>query len=287
MSVVDLDVDRRAAASADVVDLRQVTAGYGDQPVLTAVDLRVRRGELVGLVGPSGAGKTTLLRLLTAGADRHRGSIRVLGDVVRRGRPGDGIGYVPQLDTIDPAFPLTVRQVVLLGDAATSGRVPWFSRDERRSAAALLERLGLGPVADRPLGELSGGQRQRMMIARALHRRPDLLLLDEPTSGVDPSTRRDLLGLLFELHAEGLTVVLTTHDLNAVATRLPRIVCIAGGSASERGGSSVVADGAPARVLTPNVLERTYGAPMRIIRDGGRIVVVDPDPPAVPAVGAS
>jgi ABC-type Mn2+/Zn2+ transport system ATPase subunit len=133
----------------------------------------------------------------------------------------------------------------------------------------LLDRLGLAGLHDRPIRELSGGQQQRMFLARALHRRSELLLLDEPTSGVDLATRRDVLGVLRELHAEGLTILLTTHDLNFVAAHLPRVVCLNG---------LVTADGAPGRVLTAETLELTYGAPMRVLRDGGRVVVVDDAP---------
>jgi ABC-type Mn2+/Zn2+ transport system ATPase subunit len=108
-----------------------------------------------------------------------------------------------------------------------------------------------------------------MFLARALHRRSELLLLDEPTSGVDLATRRDVLAVLRELHAEGLTILLTTHDLNFVAAHLPRVVCLNG---------LVTADGVPSQVLTAETLELTYGAPMRVIEDGGRVVVVDEAP---------
>jgi zinc/manganese transport system ATP-binding protein len=130
----------------------------------------------------------------------------------------------------------------------------------------MLARLGLDGLQRRRLRELSGGQLQRTFLARALLRRSDLLLLDEPTSGVDLATRREVLATVQALHADGLTILLTTHDLNLVATHLPRTVCLNG---------AITADGAPGDVLTPEVLEATYGAPMRVIRDGARIVVVD------------
>jgi ABC-type Mn2+/Zn2+ transport system ATPase subunit len=251
------------------VELHDVGVGYGRTTVLRGLSFELERGELAGVVGPSGAGKSTLLRLLTGQADRHRGEVRVLGELVRDGRAPRGVGYVPQLEHIDWDFPLTVEQVVLLGDSARSGRVPWFSRAEKRRARDLLDRLGLAGLHHRPIRALSGGQQQRMFLARALHRRCELLLLDEPTSGVDLATRRDVLAVLRELHADGLTILLTTHDLNFVAAHLPRVVCLNG---------LVTADGEPSRVLTSETLEVTYGAPMRVIEDRGRVVVVDQEP---------
>lgn len=246
--------------------LRGVSTGYGGVSVLRDLTLHVDRGDFVGIVGPSGSGKTTLLRLLTGRAEHHRGEVEVLARRVRPGRAPDGVGYVPQLEAIDWDFPVTVEQVVLLGDSAGSAPVPWFSRAEKRRATDLLERLGIADLRRRRIRELSGGQRQRMFLARALLRRCELLLLDEPTSGVDLATRGDMLRLLGELHHLGLTVVLTTHDLNFVAAHLPRVVCLNG---------EVTADGAPADVLTPEALSRTYGAPMRVLHDRGRVVVVD------------
>jgi ABC-type Mn2+/Zn2+ transport system ATPase subunit len=262
-----------------------VTVGYGRTSVLAGLDLEVARGELVGVVGPSGAGKTTLLRLVTGQADLHAGTVDVLGRRLGRRTVPRGVGYVPQLEGIDWDFPLTVSQVVLLGGAADGRRVPWFSRAERRRAAAVLERLGMAAFADRQIRELSGGQQQRMFLARALARRCELLVLDEPTNGVDLATRRDVLGLLGDLREEGLTVLLTTHDLNFVALHLPRIVCLNG---------EVTADGDPRTVLDPLVLERTYGTPMRVVHDQGMVMVVDEAPvlphraadgPARPPVG--
>lgn len=267
----DVDVMHAAGRSgaAPAVDLRGVSAGYGPDRVLSGIDLQIVRGEFVGVVGPSGSGKTTLLRVLTGRADQHAGQVRVLGQTVRSGRSPARVGYVPQLETIDWDFPLTAEQVVLLGDTASSRRVPWFSRPERARARELLARLGLDGLHARPIRELSGGQRQRMFLARALQHRCDLLLLDEPTSGVDLATRREVLRLLGELHHVGLTVVLTTHDLNFVAAHLPRIVCI---------NEHVTADGPPAKVLTSASLEQTFGAPMRVLHDGDRIVVSDAEP---------
>ena len=263
-----LELGLEASATTPAIMLQDVAVGYGRSRVLTGLSLSVERGALVGIVGPSGSGKSTLLRLLTAGADLHRGRVEVLGAPVGR-RPPARVGYVPQLDNVERSFPISVLEVVLLGDAASSRRLPWFTRAERARARELLDRLGLAGLHGRRLADLSGGQQQRAFVARALYRRSELLLLDEPTSGVDPTTRLDVLEVLAELHRTGLTVLLTTHDLNAVAAHLPRVVCLNG---------RITADGDPGEVLTPEVLAATYGGRMRVLHDQGRVVVVDAEP---------
>lgn len=260
------------SAAPPAIELRDLAVGYGRSSVLRGIDLTVASGELVGLVGPSGSGKTTLLQALLARADRHAGSIAVHGVPVTRQVPA-GVGYVPQLGKVDLDFPLTVLQVVLLGETASGRSRPWFTRQERHRARTMLAELGLEGFEQRRLRELSGGQLQRTFLARALVRDARLLLLDEPTSGVDLATRREVLATVAGLHARGLTVVITTHDLNLVAAHLPRTVCLNG---------RITADGPPAEVLTEPVLEATYGAPMRVLHDGGRIVVVDADPLGAP-----
>ncbi len=244
------------------VVLEGVSVSFGSVTPLREVSLRVGEGELVGIVGPSGAGKTTLLRLLLGEVRPATGTLHLGGP--DRGRPS--IGYVPQIEGSERTFPLTVEGAVLLGGAAGSSRLPWFSRSERAAARSTLDRLGIADLHDRPLGQLSGGQFQRMLFARALVSRPRLLLLDEPTSGIDLHTRAEMLTLVADLNRDGLTVVLTTHDLNWVAAHLPRVVCLNG---------TVRADGAPEAVLRPDVLRDTFGAEVTVLVHDGRPVVVD------------
>lgn len=259
------------AASAPPTPLvvENVSGGYDGVAAVEHVDLRVERGEIAGVVGPSGAGKTTLLRLLCGQGERHAGTVSVSGEAVRPGRAPRRLGYVPQGDRLDWNVPLTVEQAVLSGLAADSRPRPWYGRRERTAARDLLDRLGLTGMAQRAVRELSGGQRQRMFLARALVREADLLVLDEPTSGVDVATRAEILGLIGELAADGMAVVLSTHDLNWVGAHLPRLVCLS---------TTVVADGAPHHVLTPAVLRRTYHADLRVVRDGDRLAVIDDRP---------
>lgn len=251
--------------AAPLIEIHDLTCGYGGTPVLHRVNLRIAEGQFSGIVGPSGAGKTTLLRSILGQVRIHRGDVRVTSETVR-GRPPKGVGYVPQLETIDWNFPVTVEEVVLMGRAADSGPWPWPSRADRRAMAELLDRLGILPYARRQIRDLSGGQQQRVFLARALMRSPRLLLLDEPTTGVDIKTRHDILHLLRELHQSDVTILLTTHDLNAVATHLPHVVCL---------NHTVIAQGSPGEVFTPDLLSRTYNAEMLVVREGSLILVAE------------
>ena len=239
-----------------VVDDLTVSYG-GGAPVLIDVDLAIEPGDLVGVVGPSGSGKSTLLKAMLGTVEATAGSVRRA--------PGLAVGLVPQVETIDWNFPVTVAECV--GMARARGfRMPWVTRAERAEIAAVLERLGMAGLGKRHIRELSGGQQQRVFLARALFTNAQVIFLDEPTSGLDVRTRHDVLHLLDELNADGLTIVLTTHDLNGIAAHLPTVVCL---------NRSVIGAGSPDEVLVPEVLERTYGSPMEVLEHGGMRVVVD------------
>lgn len=237
--------------------LDDVTCRYGGEPVLRGVDLTIPSGGFFGIVGPSGSGKTTLLRTVMGKVAPVRGSVYR--------RPGLRVAYVPQVETVNWDFPVTVRECVLMA-RVRGRRLPWPSPAERSEVADLLGRLGIADLESRHIRELSGGQQQRVFIARALLRRPEILLLDEPTSGVDVKTRHEVLHLLTDLNAAGLAIVLTTHDLNGIAAHLPTLVCL---------NREVIGVGPPRSVLTADVLERTYGARMEVLEHGGMPVVVD------------
>jgi ABC-type Mn2+/Zn2+ transport system ATPase subunit len=240
-----------------LVELRHVGHTYGEQPVLFDIDLAIGAGDMLGIVGPSGSGKTTLLKVLL-------GTVQPIAGHVDR-RPDLRIGYVPQIETVNWDFPVTVSEVVMM--ARTSGRRwPRPSADERQKVAEMLERLGIGDLGHRHIRELSGGQQQRVFIARALLGEPEVLFLDEPTSGVDIRTRHEVLHLLHHLNEDGLAIVLTTHDLNGIAAHMPQLLCL---------NVTVAGRGAPADVLTPYILERVYGAPMDVLQHAGLTVVVD------------
>ncbi len=239
-----------------LVRIEGATFAYDTKPVLEDVTLTIRPGDFIGVVGPSGSGKTSLLRLLLGTTRPQRGTVTR--------RPEVAMGYVPQLETVNWNFPVTVAECVLM--ARTGRTLPWPTRHERGEVDRVLHRLGIGALAQRHIRELSGGQQQRMFIARALLRRPRLLLMDEPTTGVDITSRHDMLRLLGELNADGVAIMLTTHDLNGVAAHLPQLVAL---------NRTVIAAGSASDVISASVLERTFGAPMEVLQHLGMPVVLD------------
>ena len=213
---------------ADLVTLSSVSFSYGQQPVLEDVDLAVPQGATLGLIGPNGGGKTTLMKLMLGLFPPTTGEVRVGGlspkAAVRR---GDLVGYLPQRPRTPSNFPVTVRQVVRMGLTGKTGMFRQPSADDLAFCEFLIGKVGLIELADRPVGALSGGQTQRTYIARALAPRPKLLLLDEPTVGVDSAGQQQFVSFIQELKAElGLTVVLVSHDLRAVSAISDRIACL-------------------------------------------------------------
>lgn len=256
------------AGEPAVVRFESVSCAYDGAPVLRDVDLTIDRGAFVGIVGPSGAGKTTLLRAIVGAVPRVRGHVTVNGRDARRGGAG-AVGWVPQLETVDWHFPATVREVVLMGRWSARPWQAWATRDDRQRVDALLDRLGIGGMGGRHIRELSGGQQQRVFLARAMIGEPALLLLDEPTSGVDLKTRDEILHLLADLNRDGMTIVLTTHELNTVAAHLPWVVCV---------NRRIVAEGDPDAIFSAEILGRTYDADLRVVRQDGIVLVADAAP---------
>ena len=255
---VDMPATTKPAPIAGpLVHIQHVSHTFGERPVLLDIDLDINDGDMLGIVGPSGSGKTTLLRMML-------GAIQPTHGVVER-RPGLRLGYVPQVETVNWNFPVTVSEVVLMA-RTDDRRWPWASPGEKREVAEILDRLGIGDLGHRHIRELSGGQQQRVFIARALLGNPQVLFMDEPTSGVDVKTRHEVLHLLGHLHGEGLAIVLSTHDLNGIAAHLPSLLCL---------NVRIAGRGTPHEVLTPSILETVYGAPMDVLDHAGMPLVID------------
>ncbi len=246
-----------------LVELQDVTFGYGAAPVLEKIDLHLHSGQFAALVGPSGAGKTSLLKLILGSLRPTRGEIRIDGRALN-GRPAPQVGYVPQLETVDWNFPVTVAQVVLMGRTRQSGWWPWPTKADRRVLATLLDSLEIGQLAERHIRDLSGGQQQRVFLARALIAKPDLLVLDEPTTGVDMRTAENVLHMLAGLNRQGMTILMTTHDLNAAAAHVPWVVCL---------NRRIIAQGRPEDVFNVATLNETYQADMLVIHQDGLLLV--------------
>ncbi|MFJ9173354.1 zinc ABC transporter ATP-binding protein AztA [Streptomyces sp. NPDC102360] len=223
------------------VRVDQLSAGYPGRTVLHQLSCDIRELANVALVGPNGSGKSTLLGVVagvirpTSGEVRHRGERRP--------------AFVPQRGAVGDTLPLTVRQTVEMGRWGGLGSWRRPSRRDRAAVEAALDRLGIGGLAGRQLGELSGGQRQRTLVAQGLAQESDLLLLDEPTTGLDPDARGRIGALLTELAGEGVTVVQATHDLEAARAA---DVCLL-----LRDGH-LVGQGTPDEVLTESALARIW-----------------------------
>lgn len=230
---------------APLVEGQGLRFGYTEEPVLSEVSVAVQPGEFVALVGPNGSGKSTLLRLLLGSLRPEAGTVRLFGvppnDVVDRGR----LGFVPQRPVMASETPATVHEIVAAGRLARRGWWRPLTRDDRRAITHALTSVGLEDLAERPVTELSGGQQQRAFIARAFASEPDLLILDEPTAGVDAESQvrfRDSLVHLIREHGGG--VLLVSHELAAVADVVDRVIVLK---------RTVVFDGPPAELSATGV----------------------------------
>jgi len=231
-----------------LVTFSGVTLGYGRRTVLSGLTFAVSEGDFLGLVGPNGAGKTTVLRAIL-------GSLAPLEGTVARA-PGLRFGYVPQRDQVDYNFPLKVLDVVLMGRYDRIGLARRPGKDDRDRAMAALEHVGIPELAGRQLKDLSGGQKQRTLIARALVGEPNVLVLDEPTNGMDLVSTTQILGLVRELHErDRLTVIMVSHALNEVANYVERIALVVGG------GFRI---GSVDEIMTETVLSEMYGIPVEV-----------------------
>lgn len=252
-------VQQRPAAIA----AQNVSVAFGPTTVLSGVSFELPPGQLVGVIGPNGAGKTTLMRAILGLVPLAAGSVRIGGQPVTR-RAGH-VAYIPQRSTVNWRFPATVADVALMG---SYGRLGIFRRPgpaERRLAMHALEQVGMAEYARRPITDLSGGQQQRVFIARALAQEPDVLLLDEPISGVDAPTQEIILGILARLANQGKTVLLTTHDLHCNMNFFDGLMAI---------NRRLIALGSTADVLTPGTLTATYGAQL-VLADGSSVALTE------------
>jgi cobalamin transport system ATP-binding protein len=246
-------------SDAPALELHRVTAGYGGEPVLRALDLSVALGEMVALLGPNGAGKSTLLKVASGVLAPQGGQVTIAGvplAKLRRGEVARRVAVVPQEFAVQFAY--TVRQIVALGRMPHGGLLGLSASaeaDEQAVERALAETRTAG-LAEAVFNELSGGERQRVMLALALAQSAPLLLLDEPTAHLDIRHQIEALELLRRLNRErGLTVLAAMHDLNLAARYFPRLVLL---------DRRIVADGPPAAVLDARLLARVYQTPVRV-----------------------
>jgi zinc transport system ATP-binding protein len=241
-----------------LIELTRVTHAYGGgAAALADVTFTVEAGDFFGIIGPNGSGKTTLLRIMLGLLAPTAGEVRLFGVTPARFHDWQRLGYVPQRANLDPTLPITVAEVAGSGLVSTLGALGRAGREGRRRALEALALVGMEKHAPARVGRLSAGQQQRVLIARALVSDPELLVLDEPTGGVDPEAQSHFYRLLHRLHAErGVTLVLVSHDIGVVASEVTRLACLNG---------TVLFCGPPSGFLSHETLTRLYGAPVRIV----------------------
>jgi zinc transport system ATP-binding protein len=240
-----------AAPDTSVVAVRDASFSYGELPVLESITLAIERGEFLAVLGPNGSGKSTLLRLITGILAPQSGEVLVFGrKAAELGAERRRIGYLPQVGTIDFQFPVTALQVVTMGLYPSLGPGRYPDRAARETARQALAKVGVEGLASRPLAELSGGQRQRVLLARCLVNGPELILLDEPTSGVDTASTEALYELLRALQQGGATLVVVSHDIAVITTYVDRVACL---------NRRLVAHGQPDLAMGEAILKEMYG----------------------------
>jgi zinc transport system ATP-binding protein len=224
--------------------------------VLEDINLEIDEGDFLGLIGPNGGGKTTLLKAMLGLIKPDRGEIRIFGLEPAAARRY--VGYVPQKTLFDPNFPVTAMDVVLMGMYSKIGLFRRYRRDDHEAALRALEAVNMLALADREIGALSGGQQQRVFVARSLVSQPRLLLLDEPTAGVDAAHQTEFYELLGRLNREmRIAIVLVSHDLTAVSTYVNKIACL---------NQRLFYHGS--KELAREDIEKAYGCPVEMIAHG-------------------
>ncbi len=244
-----------------ILDISRLSVRYEGREALENVTFHLHVGERVAVVGPNGAGKSTLFKVVAGVLSPAEGEVRVYGS-----GPGGHvcIAYLPQRSHVDWQFPVSVGDVVMMGRIAKLGLFGWPRKRDWDFVHAALETVGVADLEKRQIGQLSGGQQQRMFIARALAQEAELMLMDEPLTGLDTPSQEGLLALLGELQRKGVTVMVATHDLDQAARYFDRILLL---------NHRMVAFGAAGEVLTPEVLLKAYGGKLRMVN--GKVVTDD------------
>ncbi|MBM3188035.1 MAG: metal ABC transporter ATP-binding protein [Chloroflexi bacterium] len=249
---------------APFLDVSHVTLRYDGHTALEDVSFGLSAGERVAVVGPNGAGKSTLFKVIAGVLDPTAGQVRVAGHC-----PAGHIciAFVPQRSQVDWRFPVSVADVVMMGRAGRLGPLRYPGRRDRESVRACLQVVGLADLANRQISELSGGQQQRMFIARALAQEAELMLMDEPLTGLDLPSQEQILDILDALRARKVTVMVATHDLNLAAERFDSVLLL---------NRRVLGFGRPAEVFGEAQLREAYGGHLHLVpTTGGTIVLSD------------
>ena len=251
-----------------IIKFNHATFGFPGVIALKDVSLAIEEGEFIGVIGPNGSGKTTLCRAILGLMPPLEGSLQIFDCECQelRCHHRARIGYLPQKGVLDPDFPITVFEAVMMGRYGALGLLRRPSNDDRQIALHALENVAMQDHRDTALGHLSGGQQRRVLIARALAQQPQVLILDEPTTGIDITTQHSVLDLVCRLHGDlGLTVLFITHDINMIRPHVDRLVLLK---------NRLYAAGPPEEVLRPEILSEVYGKEL-VITEKDLIIVED------------
>lgn len=231
------------------IEIKNVTVRYHEKVVLADVSASIPKGSICGLVGMNGAGKSTLFKAIMNAVPRMQGTVRLEGHTVKVAQKKGIVAYVPQTEAVDWNFPVSVRDVVMMGRYGFMNifRIP--SAKDKQAVEKALERVHLLDFADRQVGQLSGGQRKRVFVARALAQGASVLLLDEPFAGVDAKTEASLVTLLRELQTQNVTTLIAAHDLATIGSYCDHIILLK---------TFIVASGPTKKVFTQENITKTY-----------------------------
>jgi manganese/iron transport system ATP-binding protein len=245
-----------------ILDVRHLNVRYNGHVALENITFHLHAGERVAVVGPNGAGKSTLFKVVAGVLQPSSGDVTIFGS-----QPGRHvcIAYIPQRSQVDWNFPVSVADVVMMGRSAKLGPLNWPRKRDWDFVQRALETVQISDLASRQISQLSGGQQQRMFIARALAQEAELMLMDEPLTGLDTPSQEGLLDLLDTLREQNVTVMVATHDLDQAATHFDRIMLL---------NHRIVAFGEPRYVLQTEYLLQAYGARMRSM-SGGKVLTFD------------
>jgi ABC-type Mn2+/Zn2+ transport system ATPase subunit len=250
--------------TAPPLQVKGLRVQFDGVAALSDVSFVLPASQRVAIVGPNGAGKTTLLRVIAGAMTPSAGTVEIFG-----ARPGGHvcIAYVPQRSQVDWRFPVTVADVVMMGRIRRLGLFRWPGRADWAVVQQALARVGMAELNKRQIGELSGGQQQRVFLAQALAQGAELVLLDEPLTGLDLPSQEAIFRLLDELRQQGVPVMVATHDLNLAAERFDRVMLL---------NRSLIAYGPPSEVFTRQNLQATYGGHIHLLAEaGGMLVLTD------------
>jgi len=245
----------------NIIEVEHVSFAYDNHEVLRDISFNIHLGDYLGVVGPNGGGKTTLIKIILGLLPNYTGSVKLFGQDSKTFRNHSKIGYVPQKVTnFDVNFPATVEEIVAMGRYGRIGLFKFPTPNDKKIVTTVIEKVGMSEFKNSLIGNLSGGQQQRVFIARALASEPEVIILDEPTVGIDAETQRKFYALLKELNAQmDLTLIFVSHDLDVVASETTEVACI---------NSGLVYHGTSENFAKGEQLTKMYGNDVKFVVHG-------------------